>query len=500
MPNVVEDLRLLIRTRHAIVTIRTLDESFAARAIRKAGHEMRMPVLEWTLSEGIRRVEPPGKGAVGGTKRMDGALGFMRGNNAFNIYILKDALPHLKDPSPQRLLREIAMSYSQDNRTVFMIDPEGALPVPIQPLAVPYDLALPDEKEILQLVKKTLKELTELGRPKIEMTRDEQDKFLANLRGLTRMEISQVVASAVLGDGKLTGEDIAHTIDLKRQRFQQTGVLDYIPPPDGALKVGGMKKLRRWLERRTRAFSPKAREYGLEPPRGILMLGVQGCGKSLMARVVAADWNLPLLRMDVGALYDKYVGETERHLRGAFQVSSAMAPCVLWIDEIEKAFASAGAGGGGAAADGGLSQRMFGQLLTWMQDRTDPVFLLATANDISALPPELMRKGRFDEIFFVDLPEPDSRADIFKIHLTKRDRDPKAFDIEAMVAASDGFSGSEIEQAIVSAMYAGFSEDRELNSDDILNEMQSTQPLSVVMGEKIAALRRWAEDRCVSAN
>lgn len=204
--------------------------------------------------------------------------------------------------------------------------------------------------------------------------------------------------------------------------------------------------------------------------------------------------------MDVGALYDKYVGETERHLREAFQVSSAMAPCVLWIDEIEKAFASAGAGGGGAAADGGLSQRMFGQLLTWMQDRTDPVFLLATANDISALPPELMRKGRFDEIFFVDLPEPDSRADIFKIHLTKRDRDPKAFDIEAMVAASDGFSGAEIEQAIVSAMYAAFSEDRELNSRDILNEMQSTQPLSVVMGEKIAALRRWAEDRCVSAN
>jgi SpoVK/Ycf46/Vps4 family AAA+-type ATPase len=230
------------------------------------------------------------------------------------------------------------------------------------------------------------------------------------------------------------------------------------------------------------------------------MLGVQGCGKSLMARVVASQWALPLLRMDVGALYDKYVGQTEKHLRQAFKIASGMAPCVMWIDEVEKAFASAGAGPGGAQSDGGLSQRMFGQLLTWMQDRADPVFIVATANDISALPPELMRKGRFDEIFFVDLPSDDARQEIFRIHLTKRGRDSNSYDIAALVQASNGFSGSEIEQAVVSAMYAAFNETREFTTRDIISEMEATQPISIVMAEKIAALRQWAQGRCVSAD
>jgi SpoVK/Ycf46/Vps4 family AAA+-type ATPase len=229
------------------------------------------------------------------------------------------------------------------------------------------------------------------------------------------------------------------------------------------------------------------------------MLGVQGCGKSLMARFVAAQWKMPLLRMDVGALYDKYVGESERRLRQAFEVASVMAPCVLWIDEIEKAFASSGAGADAAAADAGLSQRLFGQLLTWLQEPKS-VFIVATANDVSALPPELMRKGRFDEIFFVDLPEAEARREIFRIHLTRRKRDPANFDLEALAAAGDGFSGAELEQALVSAMYAAFNEDREVMTKDILAELAGTKPLSVVMAEKVQALRAWAADRCVRAD
>lgn len=219
-----------------------------------------------------------------------------------------------------------------------------------------------------------------------------------------------------------------------------------------------------------------------------------------MARFVAYKWKLPLLRMDVGSLYDKYIGETERHLRTAFQVASAMAPCVLWIDEIEKAFASAGTGPAGAASDGGLSQRMFGQLLTWMQDHKDPVFLVATANNVSALPPELMRKGRFDEVFFVDLPSAEARREIFKIHLSKRKRDPGAFDLDALAAASEGFSGAEIEQAIVAAMYAAFAQDRDVSGQDVLTELAATEPLSVLVAERVNDLRQWAKGRCVRAN
>jgi len=500
MADLTEDLKLLIRTRHAIVTIRTLDEAFATRTIQQAGRELNLPVLEWSLSEGLRRVQPPTKGGVGGTRDLAGALGFMRGNNSTNIYVLKDALCHLKDPASQRLLRETAMEYSRDSRTVFMIDADGELPAALHPLAVPFDLALPDEKETIRIIKTTLRELMQFGEATVEMDRKDLDGYVANLRGLTRMEISQVVADSVLRDGKLDTGDVSRAIELKRQRFRQTGVLDYVSSGEVKPKVGGMKSLLGWLGRRAKAFTREARKYGLEPPRGILMLGVQGCGKSLMARIVAAEWNLPLLRIDVGSLFDKYVGETERHLRQAFSVTSAMAPCVLWIDEIEKAFASAAAGAGGAASDGGLSQRMFGQLLTWMQDRKDPVFLVATANDISALPPELMRKGRFDEIFFVDLPSGAARREIFRIHLTKRNRRPEDFDVDGLVAAAEGFSGAEIEQAIVSAMYAAFARDREVATDDVVAEIRATQPISVVMAEKIAELRRWAKGRCVSAD
>ena len=499
MSNPVEDLKLLIRTRHAIVVMCTTDEPSAARVARQAGFQMGMPVMEWSINEGLHCVEPPGGGKIMGTGTLLGALKCMADSVSHNVYVLKDAISHLKDAAAERAFREVAMSFTRDSRTVFMIDTQAKLPASLTGLSVPYDLALPDEAEIRKLVKKTLLELTEFGEPLIGMDRAELSKFLANLRGLTRLEISQVMASAILPDGKLDADDINRAIELKRQRFQQAGVLDYIPAPDIAPKVGGMAGLRDWLKRRENVFTKQAREYGLETPRGILMLGVQGCGKSLMARVVASQWSLPLLRMDVGALYDKYVGQTEKHLRQAFKVASGMAPCVMWIDEIEKAFASAGTGPGGAQSDGGLSQRMFGQLLTWMQDRAHPVFLVATANDISALPPELMRKGRFDEIFFVDLPGPDARQEIFKIHLARRKRDSNSYDVAALVQASNGFSGSEIEQAIVSAMYAAFNEEREFTTEDIIAEMEATQPISIVMAEKIAALRQWAQGRCVSA-
>ncbi|MFB3893528.1 MAG: AAA family ATPase [Phycisphaerae bacterium] len=500
MADLQEDLKLLIRTRHVIVTIQTLEEEFASHAISEAGREMGRVVMEWTVSDGLRRIVPASGSAMGGTQPLAGALRYIRDNPEPNVYVLKDSIRFCTDPAVERLFRDAAQTDCRDTRTLFLIDAGGELPASLQLVAVPYDLALPDEHEILDVVKQTAKQLTRYGELVVEMNRDDMAKFLSNLRGLTRQEISQVVADAVLGAGKISAADIARAIEAKRQWLRQTGVLDYIPPPESAPEVGGMDNLRRWLSRRAGAWTAQARDFGLESPRGILMLGVQGCGKSLMARYVAAFWRMPLLRMDVGALYDKYVGETERHLRTAFKVAAAMAPCVLWIDEVEKAFASAGTGAEGAKSDGGLSQRMFGMLLTWMQDRPDPVFIVATANDVTALPPELMRKGRFDEIFFVDLPDAGARKMIFSLHLARRKRDPGRFDLDALAAASAGFSGSEIEQAVVAAMYAAFAAKRDITADDILKELRATRPLSVVMAEKVEELRAWARGRCVPAD
>jgi SpoVK/Ycf46/Vps4 family AAA+-type ATPase len=261
-------------------------------------------------------------------------------------------------------------------------------------------------------------------------------------------------------------------------------------------EIGGMRRLKFWLEQREESLSDEAAKFGIEPPRGVLMLGVQGSGKSLAAKAVATAWHRPLLRLDVGALYDKFIGESERRLREAFRQAEMMSPIILWIDEIEKAFASAAS----QSADGGLSKRMFGALLTWMQEHTTPVFIVATANDIDALPPELLRKGRFDEIFFVDLPDAEARRMIFSIHLKKRGRDPKKFDLDKLSAAAEGYSGAEIEQALLSAMQSAFSSRADVTSEAICDALANSPPLSKVMAERIGALRLWADGRCVPAD
>jgi len=258
-----------------------------------------------------------------------------------------------------------------------------------------------------------------------------------------------------------------------------------------------MARLKEWLEKRHSALSAEAARYGLDPPKGILILGVQGCGKSLCAKAVAREWKIQLLRFDSSALFEKYVGESEKNLRQSLQVAEAVAPSVLWIDEIGKAFPHAGSN---SDADAGLSVRIFGTFLTWMQERKAPVFLVATSNDVSALPPELLRKGRFDEIFFVDLPNLSDRKVILAIHLNRHKQDPAKFDLQKIAAATEGFSGAEIEQAVTSALYSAFDQKAALSTEMVLKEIQSTYPLSVTMKEKIDELREWARQRTVPAN
>jgi SpoVK/Ycf46/Vps4 family AAA+-type ATPase len=347
-------------------------------------------------------------------------------------------------------------------------------------------------------VKKTYQEAQKRSLQKVEskLSKTEMELVVQTLRGLTTEEIVRAVSEVLYEDYVLDRSDLPRLVEAKRTRLAATGCLESIHVDVSADDIGGLNSLKRWLNVRLGGFSGKGQEFGLEPPRGILLLGVQGCGKSLCAKVVASAWRMPLVRMDPGALYQKFVGESEARLREALAQAEAMSPVVFWVDEIEKAFASASAD----SADGGLSQRIFGTMLTWMQDHRRPIFIIATANDIERLPPELMRKGRFDEIFFVDLPGAQQREAILSIHLRKRGRDKAAFDMPRLVAATENFTGAEIEQAIVSGLFTAFSEKTEMTTEHVLCAIHATRPLAVLMRERVDALREWAKGRCVMAD
>jgi SpoVK/Ycf46/Vps4 family AAA+-type ATPase len=396
-----------------------------------------------------------------------------------------------------RSLRDLYFSPDAHKWTLILIG-AASLPPDARQLTVPFDVGWPDEEELKQVVRDTFQDAQQRSFEQIEskLTKRELETMVQTLRGLTADEAARVVRGVIFDDNVLDGSDLQRIVDAKRSRLGSMGCLESIAADVSPDEIGGLNNLKRWLNQRRGGFSPHAREFGLEPPRGMLLLGVQGCGKSLCAKVVASAWRMPLMRMDPGVLYQKFIGESEARLREALNQAESMAPAVLWIDEIEKAFASATSD----SADGGLSQRMFGTLLSWMQDHHHPIFLIATANNIAQLPPELMRKGRFDEIFFVDLPGEAERETIFSVHLRKRRRDKSQFDIVQCVAATQGFSGAEIEQAIISGLYAAFAEKSEFTTEHILAAVKATQPLSVVMKEHVENLRTWAHGRCVMAD
>jgi SpoVK/Ycf46/Vps4 family AAA+-type ATPase len=357
------------------------------------------------------------------------------------------------------------------------------------------ELQGPDEEEIQNLLKATVRRINKQNPIEASMTSRELSAMVRNLRGLTRQQIRQVIAEAVITDRRLDSKDLPKVLARKRDLIRSDGLLEFVEAPTSMDDIGGLSRLKFWLRQREQALTEDAAKFGIEPPRGILMLGVQGAGKSLCAKAIATAWKRPLMRLDPSVLYDRFIGESERRLRDALRQAEMMAPVVLWIDEIEKGFASAAS----HSIDGGLSQRMFGTLLSWMQEHRHPVFLATTANDIEALPPELLRKGRFDEIFFVDLPSHAARKAIAAIHLKKRGRDPARFDTDRLATASDGYSGAEIEQAVMSALHEAFSAGGELSTELIERCLKGSPPLSVTMSERIHQLREWAKGRCVPA-
>ena len=492
-----DSLKLLVQAGNPIISMETPDEPRAVRLIRDVAQQMRLPLSEWSVTAGLVPVPPEPSKTLVEPGKVVAALQYVKQSAFPAIYLFKDLSPHCKDPQVVRSIRDLYFSPDSRLWTLVLVDAVG-LPPEVRRLTVPFVVGWPDEEELGEIVRSTFQEVQQRSLQQVEskLTKRELEIMVQTLRGLTTEEASRVVSGAIQDDYVLDRSDLPRIVDAKRNVLGTTGCLESIAADVSPDEIGGLNNLKRWLNLRCGGFSARAREFGLDPPRGILLLGVQGCGKSLCAKVVASAWRMPLLRMDPGVLYQKFIGESEARLREALHQAESMAPAVLWIDEIEKAFASASAD----SADGGLSQRMFGTLLSWMQDHRHPIFLIATANNLAQLPPELMRKGRFDEIFFVDLPGREEREAIFAVHLAKRQRDKSKFDMGQLVAASEGFTGAEIEQAVISGLYGAFAEKVECTTEHILAAVRTTRPLSVVMREHVEHLRAWAHDRCVMAD
>jgi AAA+ superfamily predicted ATPase len=490
-----EQLRHLVRSGNGLLSVETHDENRAVGFVRKVAEEMQVPLYEWSVTTGLEQTFPAQTGTGVGVAKAHLALSYVLERNfTTGFYVFKDLGPHSKDPFVLRQLRDLA---ARRQPTVVLVDTDR-LPDAARRFTIPLKLELPDAAELEQVVRDTFRKarIESLQEISVKLTKREFEQLVQMLRGLSCSDAARIINLAIHDDLSLTSEDIPGIVEAKRQLLEGSGCLESIAVNVSIDEIGGLAGLKNWLALRREGMGNRAREFGLDPPRGILLLGVQGCGKSLCAKMVAADWKLPLLRMDPGVLYQKFIGESESRLREALDQAEKTSPVVLWIDEIEKAFASAGS----ESADGGLSQRMFGTLLSWMQDHRSPIFLVATANNISSLPPELMRKGRFDEIFFVDVPGTVSRKQILEVHLGRRKRNPRNFALDDLVTLTEGFSGAELEQLIVAALYNAFGANEELADKHLRDAASSTKPLTVVMREQIASLRAWANGRCVPAD
>jgi len=491
-----EQFEQLIKGGYSCVSIVTHEERYALGVVRETALKLGRDVWIWSMAEGVREGLLAESPVIVGTERPEDGLRNLAGAKDGSICVALDLAEHLKSGKALRILRDILGQFMENNSTLVLIDHNDKLPEVIKSYVRPFELSLPDEAELFRIMKSTLSRFHRKERIEVGISERGLDTIVRNLRGLTRRQAERIILDTVATDHVFGDNDINSVIASKRRMIQRGGLLEYIQTPLTLDEIGGMRRLKKWLSVRRDAFTSNAEKFGLKPPRGVLMLGIQGAGKSLCAKAIATAWQQPLLRLDPGTLYASFIGESERNLREALRQTEMMSPVILWIDEIEKAFASAAS----RSADGGLSQRMFGSLLTWLQEHEAPVFVVATANDIEALPPELLRKGRFDEIFFVNLPDCETRAQIFAIHLRKRRREPEKFDLDRLAVASEGYSGSEIEQAVVSALHEAYAERCDVDTERIVSALNGSPPLSVTMAEKVQSLLAWTKGRCVPAD
>ncbi|MFB3431086.1 MAG: AAA family ATPase [Phycisphaerales bacterium] len=496
----IEGLRHALAGHHALVWIPTEDEDHIRRFLTaELSGQVSRTFHSWSATRGLCPALFEDERSLPNTEHPAAALlKTAQELHTNGVTVFYDLIDHLGDARTMRALREAVRAARERRATIVMVDHGGELPAAVADEAMVFEPHYPDEREIEEILRRTVRGLHAKGAVEPALTRGQLAAMVKNLRGLSRRQVERAVTEASLDDGRFDESDIAGLIEIKQHliaRARGGSILEFVKAPASLDEIGGLSDLKRWLELRKGSTTDEAREFGLDPARGVLLLGVQGAGKSLCAKAIATAWQQPLLKLDPGALYNQYVGESERRLRDALHKAELMSPVILWIDEIEKGFASAAS----QSNDGGLSKRMFGTLLNWMQEHRAEVFLVATANDIEALPPELLRKGRFDEIFFVDLPGEEARRRIFEIHLVRRKRDPNGFDLDRLVSDSEGYSGAEIEQAVISALFEAFAAGGEVNTEGVSLALKGSPPISVTMHERIAALRGWASGRCVPA-
>jgi SpoVK/Ycf46/Vps4 family AAA+-type ATPase len=487
------DLELLMKSRHGLIIIDTVEEERATTLLRHLSDRMQLPLFVWSRTRGLRRSDQ--ETAIYGTTDPAQALAHMSSAEIAAIYHIQGFANLIEDAGHQERLQNLAQRFSKRDGAVIMT---GSLNIPetLRRLVSVVRLPGPTTSDYQDLLEHILRDLAARMQVRMQITPQEGRQLLNHLRGLTLLEAEKVLTKAIVEDGMLSAADIKHVVDAKKQIVEHEGVLEYYPLEESMTEVADLAGLKAWLAKRQQIITQpdRAAEFGLTFPKGVLLVGVPGCGKSLCAKAVAAEWGLPLLKLDSAALYNKYIGETEKNFRRAMETAERIAPVVLWIDELEKAFAS------GGSEDGGVSQRVLGTFLSWMQDRKGDVFIVATANDVSRLPAEFLRKGRFDEIFFVDLPNEEARQAILKIHLRKRGQNPDELPLAELVQATTDFSGAEIEQVIVSGLYTAFAEQKRLDAALLKAEIAATRPLAHTMSERVGALRAWARERTVSAN
>jgi SpoVK/Ycf46/Vps4 family AAA+-type ATPase len=488
------DLKLMLDSRIPLIVIETHEEKKAVDMLLRVAREKGRELHRWSITDGLRPMSfglelQPKSSRLSEPEEV---LEHIKKQDRPGVFLLCDLHPFLTDqPKIVRLIKDIALNHLSVPHVLVLLSHRLQLPPEISRYGASFRLALPSDERIMAIIREEARHWSkENNNARLKTDNVTLRKLVANLQGLSASDVRRLVRQAIWNDGAITQDDLPAVNKAKFALMDMEGAMSFEYETADFSQVAGLENLKRWLLARKDAFIGSSSD--LESPKGIMLLGIQGGGKSLAAKAVAGAWGLPLLRLDVGALYNKYHGETERNLREALAMADAMAPCVLWLDEIEKAMSQ-------GSSDGGTSRRLLGTLLTWMAERKSQVFLAATSNDISKLPPELIRKGRMDEIFFVDLPDENVRQAIFSIHLSKRELDPTQFDLEQLAAASEGFSGAEIEQAIVAARYCARSESETLSTEHVLRELADTSPLSVIMAEEMQKLRHWAAERTIPA-
>ena len=496
------EIETLIRARYPILYIISSEEMRVQNLVMEIAKKRQKKVFEWSYSTGI---VPAGtsiqsqKHRNAATKDPLMALDQVIEQVEPAIFLFKDFHPFLtkNNFAVTSKLKEIALHLKNSFKTILLVSPVLEIPTELEKEITVLNHPLPARDDLSALLDKIIDDVKQFKQVKIELDEAGRERLLQAALGLTLGEAENVFAKIIVKDERLSGDDVNEVFAEKQQIIRKSGLLEYYSTNESFTNVGGMAVLKEWLDKRAIAFTAEARAFGLPAPKGILMLGVQGCGKSLCAKAVSNLWQLPLLRFDMGRMFGSLVGSSEENVRRAIAVAESVAPAILWVDEIDKAFAGSQ---GSGATDGGTTARVFGTFLTWLSEKTAPVFVVATANDISQLPPELLRKGRLDEIFFVDLPSRDERLEVFRIHVTKRGRDASQFDLAALADASTNFSGAEIEEAINSALYDAFYAHGELTAAHVLTALAQTVPLAKTMDEQINRLRSWAEGRARNAS